>query len=180
MPIAAYIVTGEDWSIKGPQTPAQELLHAYGRAVDNYGYEQGSGLQFYSKDVVFHNQNNVDYHGASQMWPWMKQLFGQFAKMRHDILRLTEVKEEGAESSFLTVQMKRNIWLPGNTSDVPDVSAPMAFFCRTGPGDDPQAVGGLQMTEVWIYWDTALLAPFLSQDAVVFRTKNPFESEGAS
>jgi len=57
----------------------------------------------------------------------------------------------------------------------PTVSIPVTFIAVVGRSD---AAGGLEtpeglcFREVWLYWDTALLLPFLEKDAVVFKTEN--------
>ena len=104
----------------------------------------------------------------------MKKLFGQFERLRHDILNVWEIKQDDASSLFF-VQMVRNVWIPGNKTDKPEVSAPTFWVCKIVLADDEQAFEGLQFKEVWLYWDTALLAPFLPKDAIAFRTKNVVE-----
>ena len=112
------------------------------------------------------------------MWAWMKKLFGQFERLRHDILNLWEIKQDD-DSSLLFVQMVRNVWTLGNKADKPEVSAPTFWVCRIFTADDEHAFGGLQFKEVWLYWDTALLAPFLPKDAIAFQTKNVVEGGDA-
>ncbi|KAH8822098.1 hypothetical protein F5884DRAFT_111021 [Xylogone sp. PMI_703] len=119
-------------------------------------------------------KNNAVYHGGDQMWTFMKQIFGSFSKLRHDLFHLVESVEPDG-STFLSAQIRRNMWMLGNgKNESADVCAPFALLGKLGIGDHPDAFNGLQFKEVWIYWDTALLAPFMSKDAVVFRTDNPF------
>lgn len=104
----------------------------------------------------------------------MKRLFGQFGRMRHDILNVWEITQSDG-STLLSVQVVRNIWIPGNKTDKPEVSAPMFWLSSIVTTEDEEAITGLQFKEVWLYWDTALLAPFLPKDAIAFRTKNVVE-----
>src|SRR6201996_4520289 len=147
-------------------TPAQQLFVSYSDTVDSKGFTQGSGSKYYSKDVVFHNQNNAEYHGPDQMWAWMKKIFGQFERLRHDPLKIWDIKQDDG-SSVVMVQMVRNLWVLGNTGEKPDVRAPTFWLCTIGPADHPDAFNGLQYKEVWLYWDTMLLKPFM-KDAVAF------------
>lgn len=101
----------------------------------------------------------------------IQQIFGQFEKLKHDILSVTEIKHDDGRSELL-IQMVRNIWLPGNKTDKPEVSAPTFWRSLIGPGDDEAAFGGLQYKEVWLYWDTHLLAPYMKKDAVALQNKN--------
>lgn len=48
----------------------QNFALRYGDAVDSNEFMGGSGLKYYSKDVVFHNQNEAEYYGREQMWVW--------------------------------------------------------------------------------------------------------------
>ena len=118
------------------------------------------------------------YRGPDQMWAWMKKIFGQFEALRHDILNVWEIKLD-VDSSLLFVQMVRNIWMPENKTDTPEVSAPTFWVCRMGSADHEKAFEGLHFKEVWLYWDTALLAPFLPKDAIAFKTRNVVEEDNA-
>ena len=57
----------------------------------------------------------------------------------------------------------------------PTVSIPVTFIAVVGRSDaaaGQETPEGLCFREVWLYWDTALLLPFLEKDAVVFKTEN--------
>lgn len=159
------------------ETPAQNFFLDYGNTVDNYRFTEGSGLKYYSKDLVFHNQNGAEYHGGDQMWAWMKRLFAEFGRLQHQIHQMWDIEEEGGTHT-LSGQVIRNIWMPENHSDKPDVSVPMFWLSKVGPADADYADAfmGLQFKEVWLYWDTMLLAPHLAKDAVAFKTKNVIEN----
>jgi hypothetical protein len=158
------------------ETPVQNFFLHYGAMVDTYGFMEGSGLRYYSKEVTFHNQNGAEYHGGEQMWAWMKQLFGQFSKLQHPIHQMWDIEEDDGTHTLL-VQMTRRVWIKSNDTDKPDVSAPAFWACKVGPADEDYSDAhiGLQFKEVWIYWDTMLLAPHLHKDAVAFKTKNIIE-----
>lgn len=72
----------------------------------------------------------------------IQQIFGQFEKLKHDILSVTEIKHDDGRSELL-IQMVRNIWLPGNKTDKPEVSAPTFWRSLIGPGDDEAAAGSV-------------------------------------
>ncbi|KAJ5317074.1 hypothetical protein PENANT_c029G05446 [Penicillium antarcticum] len=165
--VSAASVRNASW----PETPAQQFFKKYVDTVDSYGFNHGSGLRFYSKDVIFHNQNNAQYNGGDEMWAWMKRLFGQFERLRHDFHGLWEINNEDGTTTIIS-QNTRNIWLPGNSTEEPTVSIPLSWISRIGPADLGDAVDGLHFKEVWLYWDTALLAQYLPKEAVVFQTQN--------
>jgi hypothetical protein len=171
MPELVSCVSAPTWDASGPETPAQQFFKKYVDTVDSYGFNHGSGLRFYSKDVIFHNQNNAQYNGGNEMWAWMKRLFGQFKSMRHDFHSLWEVKNDGGTATIMS-QWTRNIWLPGNNTEEPTVSIPLSWISIIGPADSADALDGLNFREVWLYWDTALLAKYLPKEAVVFQTQN--------
>ena len=118
----------------------------------------------------------------------MRALFGQFARLRHDFHNVWEV-QQGDGSLMLFMQGIRNIWLPGNETDKPEMSAPMFWVSRIGAiNDDVDDQTGrveekegegekLRFKEVWLYWDTNLLAPFMTKDAIAFKTENVVEKE---
>jgi len=66
MPKLISHLTGSQWETTGPSTPTKKFLAQYFAAVDSKGYNTDSGLNFYSKDVTFHNQNNAIYHGGEE------------------------------------------------------------------------------------------------------------------
>jgi len=103
----------------------------------------------------------------------MKQIFGQFERIRHDLLKIWDIKQDDG-TSIVMVQMVRNLWMLGNTSENPGVSPPTFWLCTISPADHLDAFNGLQFKEVWLYWDTMLLVPFI-KDAVAFQGKNILE-----
>jgi len=109
------------------------------------------------------------------MWPWMQRIFGQFARIQHPVKGMWEIEQDDGES-LLMVRMVRNVWVEGGNGvdGEADVSAPAFWVARIGKADEgcEDAFLGLHFKEVWLYWDTMLLAPFMDKDAVVFKTKN--------
>jgi hypothetical protein len=171
MPQLISHITGAQWEKDGPSTPTQRFFKQYVEAVDSKGYNIGSGLKFYSPDVTFHNQNNAVYHGGEEMWAWMKKLFGVFEQIRHDWIHFVEIERDDGTSQIYT-QNVRNLWLLGNKSEEPTVSIPVTMIAVIGKSGREETPEGLEFKEVWLYWDTALLLPFLEKEAVVFKTKN--------
>lgn len=176
MPKLISHITGAQWESNGPSTPTQRFLQQYVATVDSKGYDFGSGLKFYSEDVTFHNQNNAVYHGGEQMWAWMKKLFAVFERIRHDWVHLVEIERDDGTSQIYA-QNLRNLWLLGNEGEKPDVSIPVTMIAIVGKSGDGKTPEGLHFKEVWLYWDTALLSPFLAKDAVVFKTENVLRAD---
>jgi hypothetical protein len=171
MPQLVSHIAGAQWENDGPSTPTQRFFKQYVAAVDSKGYDVGSGLKFYSPDVTFHNQNNAVYHGGEEMWAWMKKLFGVFERIHHDWIHFVEIERDDGTSQIYT-QNVRNLWLLGNKSEEPTVSIPVTMIAIIGKSGSEETPEGLHFKEVWLYWDTALLLPFLEKEAVVFQTKN--------
>ncbi|PYH67817.1 uncharacterized protein BO88DRAFT_416189 [Aspergillus vadensis CBS 113365] len=92
---------------------SQQHLQSYIDTVDTYSFNHGSGLRFYTKTVVFHNQITAQYNGGDEMWAWMKRLFGQFKSLQHDFHNLWEVNNDDGTTTIM-FQSTRNIWLSGN------------------------------------------------------------------
>jgi hypothetical protein len=176
MPKLISHITGAQWQTDGPTTPTQRFLQQYVATVDSKGYNVGSGLKFYSEDVTFHNQNNAVYHGGEQMWAWMKKLFAVFERIRQDWVHLVEIERDDGTSQIYA-QNVRNLWLLENKGEKPDVSIPVTMIAIVGESGSEETPEGLQFKEVWLYWDTALLLPFLAKDAVVFKTENVLRAD---
>jgi hypothetical protein len=176
MPKLISHLTGSQWETTGPSTPTQRFLAQYIATVDSKGYNTGSGLKFYSKDVTFHNQNNAVYHGGEEMWAWMKKLFAAFERIRHDWVHLVEIERDDG-SSQVYCQNVRNLWMLGSEGEEPDVRIPVTMIAIVGRSGSEGTPEGLCFREVWLYWDTALLSPFLAKDAVVFRRENVLRAD---
>ncbi|PYH29351.1 uncharacterized protein BO87DRAFT_401407 [Aspergillus neoniger CBS 115656] len=140
------------WHTSGPQTPAQQHVKNY---VDT---------------------NTAQYNGGDEMWASMKRLFGQFKSLQHDFHNLWEVKNDDGTTATIS-QWTRNIWLPGNDTEEPTVDIPLSWISTIGPADSADALDGLQFKEVWLYWDTTMLAKYLPREAVVFQAQNILHQE---
>ncbi|KAG7420075.1 hypothetical protein ACKAV7_003959 [Fusarium commune] len=171
MPRLVSHVSGAQWENDGPQSPTQRFFKQYVNAVDSRGYDSGSGLKFYSEDVIFHNQNNAVYNGGDEMWAWMKKLFEVFERIQHDWIHFVEIEHDD-ETSQIYTQNIRNLWLRGDKGSKPTVSIPITMIAIIGKSGSDETPEGLHFKEVWLYWDTALLLPHLPKDAVVFKTEN--------
>ncbi|GAQ46490.1 hypothetical protein PDE_05902 [Aspergillus niger] len=135
------------------------------------GFNHGSGLRFYSKNVIFHNQNTAQYNGGDEMRAWMKRLFEQLKGLRHDFHNLWEVRNDDGTTTIIS-QWTRNNWLPERDTEEPTVAIPLSRISTIGPADSADALDGLQFKEVWLYWDTAMLAKYLPREAVVFQAQD--------
>jgi hypothetical protein len=100
---------------------------AYGDAIDAAGYNEGVGERFYSSTVVHHIQNNAEYHGATQTWEWIRQLFKHFKRLQHQIHVAREIARPDGTYT-LDIRMTRRIWIK-SADGPPDVSAPVTWSC---------------------------------------------------
>jgi hypothetical protein len=113
----------------------------------------------------------------------MKKLFAVFSKIRHDWIHFVEIEldDEVEGTSRTYFQGIRNLWVLGaNEGGEPSVSIPVTFIAIIGKSESRhgrETPESLCFREVWLYWDTALLLPFLEKDAVVFKTKNVLRSD---
>lgn len=89
----------------------------------------------------------------------------------NDFDQVLEIERDDGLSQIYT-QAFRNLWLPENNGEEPTVSIPVAMNAIIGSSGDEQTPEGLHFKKVWLYWDTALLLPFLPKEAVVFKTEN--------
>ena len=71
-----------------------------------------------------------------------------------------------------------NLWLLGSKSVNPDVSIPVTMIGIIGSSGSVQMPERLHFMEVCLYWDTALLSPFLAKEAVLFKTENVLRADG--
>lgn len=105
------------------------------------------------------------------MRAWMKRLFEQLKGLRHDFHNLWEVRNDDGTTTIIS-QWTRNNWLPERDTEEPTVAIPLSRISTIGPADSADALDGLQFKEVWLYWDTAMLAKYLPREAVVFQAQD--------
>ncbi|KAJ5589626.1 hypothetical protein N7537_012304 [Penicillium hordei] len=175
MPNLTSVVTGAESTATGPKTPAQSFYQQYATALTAKDLSDGDIPQFYADNAVFHNQNGVDYSG-DQIWPWIKQLFGQFEKVSHDFVTIWEIQNDDGTVDLIS-NVVRHLWAAGSNCDKPTVSVPLSMVCKISPNNAPRTVGGLQFKEVWLYWDTYKLLPYFSEDSILFRPRNSFHEK---
>lgn len=174
MPKLTSVVTSAELSGNRPLTPAQRFYQQYASAITAKNLTAES-IQFYAKDAVFHNQNGVDYSGT-QIWPWIMKLFSQFGKLSHDILKVSEIHNDDGTVE-LVCQAVRQIWAKDNRNHEPTVSVPLSMIAIISHNNEPRTVQGMQFKEVWLYWDTYKLLPYLAPDLVVFSPINIITEE---
>lgn len=150
MPRVICQLTGTQWKLDGPSTPAQRFFKQYVDAVDSKGYNVGTGVKFYSEDLIFHNLNNAVYHGGQGMWAWMKKLFGIFERIHHDWIQFLEIERDDGLSVIHT-QNVRNLWLLGNKGQEPTVRIPVTTIAIIGKSGDEETSEGLHFKEIWLY-----------------------------
>ena len=165
-----YMADGHDFVRNGPQTPAQRFYVAYATAVVSTHDKAYPPHTFYTKTAVFHNQNGVNYTGA-EIWPWILKLFKEFPRFEHEFTKVWEIENDDGTVELIA-HLTRHIWAPGNNTDKPSVSVPVAMVCQIAPAENEGTPEGLQFRNVWFYWDTKLLEPYFPEDAIVFSTKN--------
>ncbi|OGE47606.1 hypothetical protein PENARI_c040G06723 [Penicillium arizonense] len=150
------VVTGTEANTLGPQTPAQS---------------------FYQQYAIANAAEDLNTAKSPRSTPTMRfSTTKMCGKLSHNFVKVREIQNDDG-SVDLVSQITRHIWPPGNESDKPSVSVPLSMVCNIGPNNAPGTVGGLQFNEVWLYWDTYLLQPYLPADSVVFSSKNLFDQD---
>jgi len=175
MPNLTSLVTGAELIATGPRTPAQAFYHQYAFAVTVKNLSDRDIPQFYADNAVFHNQNGVDYSGG-QIWPWIEQLFAQFEKLSHDLVKVWEIQNDDGRVDLVS-HVVRHIWAAGNKGHNPTVSVPLSMVCKISSNNARGTVDGLQFEEVWLYWDTYKLLPYFPEDSILFSAKNIFDDK---
>lgn len=137
------------------ETASQKFLARYLQAIDNSNSNAGSAIDFYSEKAVFHSQNGAVFSGHDEIAAAMGNAFGKFQRLQHESTWLTEINKEDS-ATMLVWQGVRHIWLLGNSSTTPDVSAPISLIGTVSKSiaDEKEE---LKWQSVFLYWDTALL-----------------------
>lgn len=162
-----YIDRAWDWSIPDPSKPTdQKFFEGYAEAVNSRTFTEGLMTKWYSSKTFYRSETGHVFHGAAEMREWMKELFFSFEKIAHVpeyYIRYKEGDEYRVHAGF-----RRQLWIKGNTSDVPDTDTPTSWVTIIGPADEPEGFLGLQFKDTSLYWDktktVALLKKALPSD----------------
>lgn len=172
--------TTEQW-LAGPATPGARHFFNYTNGIASGAFKSTSQDLFYAQSAVFHNTNGTTYRGADQIQPWMREVFSPFSKVYHQFLHIREI-DAGDGKYTVYIQAVRQLWLKTNgdaDGREPDVSVPT--FVMLVIGVDTELAGEiseqekLRILDMWLYWDTGMLAGLVPEDATLFKTKNIFE-----
>jgi hypothetical protein len=116
---------------------------------------------WYSPDAVFHDTTTAVYIGGERIWTWIQGLFSPFSKIHHQGEEFCVItKPDGTfvvYSSFLS-----HFYFKGDP--VPAI-IPRFFVFTLGASKTEDGCDGLQIREVRLYWDTALIGAHLKRRA---------------
>jgi hypothetical protein len=165
-------ISNDEWAGNKPKTPAHNFMKTYLQMLDNADWITQNSLRFYGPSCLFHNQNGIDLEGSQNLWRFLPRIFEPVTKMWHEVLNCKEVRRAGDPIICLELQLTRHLWLKGQPFDEhnPTVSAPLHGTVYLMPSVSPEGDLGYQMKEIFIYWDKALLAPYVESKATMFET----------
>lgn len=146
------------------EVPALAFLQKYVTKVDSLDLSSPF-YDWYSPSAKFYNTNGTVYDGGENIWMWMRDLFGAFSAVKHDIhtIRLFKATEEEwkpeSEASW--------VWFDTTTSFTPKVSeglhgpikVPRFLGFLVGRSEvEGQGTDRYQILQAKTWWDTAVFA----------------------
>lgn len=162
-----YVDRAWDWTTTDPSKPEdQRFFEAYARAVNSRTFNEGPMTKWYSSKTVYRSETGRVFQGAAEMRERMEELFFSFEKIAHIPEYFIRYKE--GDGYRVHAGFRRQLWLKGNTLDVPDTDTPTSWVTIIGPADKPEGYLGLQFKDTTLYWDktktVALLEKSLPSD----------------
>jgi hypothetical protein len=145
-----------DWSPHTEENRALRFIHAYvGDVTGNLNLDS-SDTKFYAPSAVFFDTTNVTYTSAGAIKKWMRQLFSKVDKLEADAKSFLVIDESTSYKTLYTVNAEFNFryFVKGDPSPI---LVPRMFVFEIRDKESEDGFDDLQLYDVKLYWDTALL-----------------------
>lgn len=151
------------WDYSTRQIPALCFIEKYSDKVDSLEIA-GPFHHWYAQSCNFYNANGVVYRGGDNIWNWMKELFGQFIALHHEVIsvRLFDATEMdlGAEraAQWVILEAQTAFTTKGQLSSYGPIVVPRLLMFLVGKSEvEGQGTDGLQILQAKVWWDSGEL-----------------------
>ncbi|KAH7386465.1 hypothetical protein BKA64DRAFT_711690 [Cadophora sp. MPI-SDFR-AT-0126] len=159
------VLSEKTWNDTTRQYPALAFLEKYAKQVDS-GDLSGPFYEFYAPSCTFYDTDGTIYQGGSEIWEWMRRLFGQFRSIKHELENVLFIASSphpalgpgDSRSDLILLEAVTHFGLGGEKDE--SVAARRKLMFRVGKSEvEGQGTDGLQILEGRVWWDrSALLA----------------------
>ncbi len=151
------------WDSSTRQLPALEVIEKYTTTVDSLDFS-APFHNFYSPTAKFYNANGLVYSGGDAIWTWMKELFGVFSAVHHDIrrIRLLSVPAEewspASETQLVVLEAVTAFSMKSPAVAGKPIEVPRLLHFLVGKSEvEGQGTDGLQILQAKAWWDRGVL-----------------------
>jgi hypothetical protein len=161
------------WDTSTRRYPTLAFIEKYTQKVDSLDLS-GPSYDWYAPSCSFHDTDGTVYEGGVKIWDWMRQLFGQFKSVQHEITNVLLITPSGDPSDpeasgpdTVLLEAVTNFGLNGEGLGDDNIAARRKFMFKVGLSEtEGQGTDRLQILEAKVWWDrTALLAKLMEKKA---------------
>lgn len=151
------------WDQSSRQVPVLSFIEKYSTQVDSLAIT-GPFHHWYAPSCNFYNTNGVVYRGGDNIWNWMKDLFGQFKSVHHEVtlVRLFNATEPdiAAEraAQWVIMETQAAFITKDQPSSYGPIVVPRLLMFLVGKSEvEGQGTDGLQILQAKVWWDSGEL-----------------------
>jgi hypothetical protein len=146
------------WDTHSRLSPALSFLEQYYQTIDSLSLSSVPSSKFYAQDAIFRGAKGDLSISGPNIWGCMQRNLSTFEKIRHEVVecRVVEEEQEKGRSCVVYAEFLTHFRLNG---DEEEVVAPRFFVFRIRD----EGKEGLRIGEVRLFWDTGVLARFVTE-----------------
>jgi hypothetical protein len=162
------------WDTHSRLSPALSFLEQYYQIIDSLSLSSVPSSKFYAQDAIFRDAKGDISVSGPNIWGCMQRNLSTFEKIQHEAVecRVVEEEEEEQEEEKRCVVYAEFLTHFRLRGDEDEVVVPRFFVFRIRD----EGKEGLRIGEVRLFWDTGVLARFVTEKNR--RRKRRRESDG--
>jgi hypothetical protein len=148
------------WDTHSRLSPALSFLEQYYQIIDSQSLSSIPSSQFYAQDAIFREAKGVISSSGPIIWDSMQKNLSSFERIQHEVVecKVVEEVERGETIDVVYAEFLTHFQLRG---DEEEVVVPRFFVFKIKVADEGKE--GLRIFEVRLFWDTGVLARFVTE-----------------
>jgi hypothetical protein len=150
------------WDTHSRLSPALSFLEQYYQTIDSLSLSSIPSSKFYAQDAIFRDaKGDISFSGPN-IWGCMQRNLSTFEKIQHEVVECRVIEEEQEQEQeeerrcVVYAEFLTHFRFKG---DGDEVVVPRFFVF----GIRDEGKGGLRIDEVRLFWDTGVLARFVTE-----------------
>ncbi|PMD23584.1 hypothetical protein NA56DRAFT_746605 [Hyaloscypha hepaticicola] len=142
------------------RSPALKFIEEYFSQVDALDFLSIPSSTFYHPSAILHDTKGNPQSSGPRIWQCMERLFCPFDMIHHDLVEARVVPDESGKD-VVYAHLLTHFRLRGDTEEI---VAPRFFVITVGKAAGIyEGTDGMQIYDVRLFWDTAILARFVTE-----------------